>query len=350
MRVLQVITLCELGGAQTVVANIANNICGNHDVIVASGEGDGKMWDMLDPKVQRVHCKHLKRDISFFNDLRAWYELRKLYKKYKPDVIHLHSSKAGVLGRLAFPSKKIVYTVHGFDTIRLANRRFLSLEKMMQKRCHSIVAVSEYDKRNLNAEKIRHNVTTVYNGTSLPVVPNDISFGIPSKYKKSVLCIARVSYPKNSTLFIEVAKLLPQYAFVWIGNKEPVLDTPENVFFLGNIHNAAMYCSLADIFMLPSEYEGLPIVIIEAMSYGKPIVASNVGGISELVHNAVNGYALENKAALFAEKISHILENSQVYDKMSCSSAELYNEHFTVDKMVGGYKEVYNKVLGKDCF
>lgn len=350
MRVLQVITLCELGGAQTVVANIANNICGNHDVIVASGEGDGKMWDMLDPKVQRVHCKHLKRDISFFNDLRAWNELRKLYKKYKPDVIHLHSSKAGFLGRLAFPTKKIVYTVHGFDTIRLANRRFLSLEKMMQKRCHSIVAVSEYDKRNLNAEKIGHNVTTVYNGTSLPVVSNEISFGIPSRYKKIVLCIARVSYPKNSSLFIEVAKLLPQYAFVWIGNKEPVSDTPENVFFLGNIHNAAMYCSLADVFMLPSEYEGLPIVIIEAMSYGKPVVASNVGGISELVHNGDNGYALENNAGLFAEKINHILEDSQVYDKMSQSSTELYNKYFTVDKMVGGYKEIYNKVLGSEIF
>lgn len=350
MRVLQVITLCELGGAQTVVANIANNICGNHDVVVASGEGDGKMWDMLDSKVQRVHCKHLKRNISFFNDLRAWYELRKLYKKYKPDVIHLHSSKAGFLGRLAFPSKKIVYTVHGFDTIRLANRRFLSLEKVMQNKCHSIVAVSEYDRQNLLAEKIEKNVTTVYNGTSLPVASEGISLGIPSKYKKRVLCIARVSYPKNSTLFIEVAKLLPQYAFVWIGNKEPIPDTPENVFFLGNIHNAAMYCSLADVFMLPSEYEGLPIVIIEAMSYGKPVVASNVGGISELVHNGVNGYALENKAALFAEKIDHILENPQVYDEMSQSSTELYNKYFTVDKMVRGYKKVYNKILGKEIF
>lgn len=350
MRVLQVITLCELGGAQTVVANIANGICDNHDVIVASGEGDGKMWHMLDDRVQRVHCKHLKRRISFLNDLLTMYDFWKLYRRYKPDVIHLHSSKAGMLGRLVFPSKKIVYTVHGFDTIRLANRRFLLLEKMMQRRCRSIVAVSEYDKHNLFDEDIRNNVSTVYNGTSLPVVPDDISFGIPSKYKKTVLCIARVSYPKNSKLFIEVAKLLPQYAFVWIGNKEPMHDTPENVFFLGNIANAAMYCSLADIFMLPSEYEGLPIVIIEAMSFGKPVVASNVGGISELVHNDVNGYTLKNDATVFAEKIDYILENPQVYDKMSQSSTELYNKYFTVDKMVGGYKEVYNCMVGEEQF
>ena len=350
MRVLQVITLCELGGAQTVVANIANGICDNHDVIVAFGEGDGKMLHMLDERVQRVHCKHLKRNISFFNDILTMFDFWRLYRKFKPDVIHLHSSKVGILGRLVFPSKKVVYTVHGFDTIRLANRRFLSLEKMMQKKCKSIVAVSEYDKRNLLAENIRNNVSAVYNGTSVPVKTDDISFGIPSKYKKSVLCIARVSYPKNSKLFIEVAKLLPQYAFVWIGNKQPMPNTPENVFFLGNIANAAKYCSLADLLMLPSEYEGLPIVIIEAMSLGKPVVASNVGGIAELVKNDINGYTLENTAPVFAEKISHILEDSQVYDRMSKASKKIYDECFTVDKMVNGYKETYNEILGTKSF
>ena len=350
MRVLQVITLCELGGAQTVVANIANSICDNHDVIVASGEGDGKMWHMLDKRVQRIHCRYLKRSISLIDDLRTLYDLWKLNRQFKPDVVHLHSSKAGILGRLAFPSKKVVYTVHGFDTVRLANRKFLFLEKLMQRCCRSIVAVSEYDRRNLIAENITNNVSTVYNGTLPPDVPDGLSFGIPAKYKKTILCIARVSYPKNSVLFMEVARLLPEYAFVWIGNKEPVEGAPVNAFFLGNITNAAMYCSLADIFMLPSDYEGLPIVIIEAMSHGKPVVASNVGGISELVHNDVNGYTMENKADVFADKIRYILEDSQVYDRMSQASKMMYEKDFTVDKMAGEYKKVYNTMLGKECF
>ena len=350
MRVLQVITLCELGGAQTVVANIANSICDKHEVIVASGEGDGKMWHMLDKRVKRIHCRHLMRDISPINDLRTLYDLWKLNRQFKPDIVHLHSSKAGILGRLAFPSKKVVYTVHGFDTVRLANRKFLFLEKLMQKCCRSIVAVSEYDRRNLVAENIKNNVSTVYNGTLPPVVPAGLSFGIPSKYKKTILCIARVSYPKNSVLFMEVARLLPEYAFVWIGNKEPVEGAPDNAFFLGNITNAAIYCSLADVFMLPSDYEGLPIVIIEAMSHGKPVVASNVGGISELVHNGVNGYALENKADVFADKIRYILEDSKVYESMSKASKTMYEKDFTVEKMAGEYKKVYNSVLGKDCF
>ena len=350
MRVLQVITLCELGGAQTVVANIANSICDKHEVIVASGEGDGKMWHMLDKRVKRIHCRHLMRDISPINDLRTLYYLWKLNRQFKPDIIHLHSSKAGILGRLAFPSKKVVYTVHGFDTVRLANRKFLFLEKLMQKCCRSIVAVSEYDRRNLIEENIKNNVSTVYNGTLPPAVTDGLSFGIPSKYKKTILCIARVSYPKNSVLFMEVARLLPEYAFVWIGNKEPVEGAPDNAFFLGNITNAAIYCSLADVFMLPSDYEGLPIVIIEAMSHGKPVVASNVGGISELVHNGVNGYALENKADVFADKIRYILEDSHVYESMSKASKTMYEKDFTVEKMAAEYKKVYNCILGKECF
>lgn len=350
MRVLQVITLCELGGAQSVVANIANSICDGHEVIVASGDGDGKMWDMLDEKVKREQCKYLKRAISPYNDMRALIELRKLYKKYKPDIIHLHSSKAGMLGRLAFPAKKTVYTVHGFDSIRVAHRSFLLLEKLMQYCCKAIVTVSCYDEKNLITEGIKRNLSMVYNGTSVLKVKEPISFNLPDKYKKTVLCIARLSPPKDSALFMKVASLLPEYAFVWIGNQEKVSEHPENVFFMGNITNAAVYASLADVFLLPTNYEGLPIVIIEAMSHGCPVVASDVGGVSELVHNDVNGYALENNASLFAEKVKYILENKQVYDNMSRASKEMYDNYFSVDKMVDGYKGVYNKVLGKKCF
>lgn len=350
MRVLEIVTLCELGGAQSVVANIANGICDNHEVIVASGEGDGKMWNMLDERVQRVHCRHLKRKPSFFGDLRTMYDFWKLYRKYRPDIIHLHSSKAGILGRLVFPKKKIVYTVHGFDTVRLANRRFLPLEKMMQHRCSSIVSVSKYDERNLKTENITKNLTTVYNGATVPAFNSGMSFGIPAKYRKTVLCIARICYPKNHLLYMEVAKRLPDYAFVWIGNKEPVESAPENVFFMGNIPNAAIYSSIADLFVLPSNYEGLPIVIIEAMSFGKPVVASNVGGISELVHDGINGYAVENNVDLFVEKIKYILEDGQVYDSMCKASKEIYEKDFTVERMVSGYKGVYNKVLGRECF
>lgn len=142
---------------------------------------------------------------------------------------------------------------------------------------------------------------------------------------------------------MSVAELLPEYAFIWIGNQHEVTEHPNNVYFLGNIPNAGMYNSIADLFMLPSNYEGLPMVILEAMSFGKPVVASNVGGISEIVQNDWNGYTLENDATLFAEKIKYILENEEVYAKFSQNALERFKQDLTVDKMVNAYLEIYKK-------
>ena len=155
MRILQLITLSELGGAQSVVANLANQLSEiGYEVIVAAGEGDGKMWSMLRPEIEQVRCKHLRRALSPLNDFLTIIDFLKIYCKYKPDIIHLHSSKAGMLGRVAFPSGKVIYTVHGFDSIRLAYRKFLPIERFMQRACKAIVGVSRYDERHLREERI----------------------------------------------------------------------------------------------------------------------------------------------------------------------------------------------------
>ena len=344
MKILQVITQSELGGAQTVVVQLANNLSKEHAVVLVAGQGDGKMWSMVNDQVIRENCPHLQRSISLKNDFLAAIELRRLYKKYKPDVIHLHSSKAGTLGRIVFPTKKTVYTVHGFDSVRLAFRKFLPIERFLQHFCKAVVGVSKYDEKNLVAEGIKNNVSTVYNGISIPDCSQISAIDVFNQDKKVVLAIARVFPPKKTDLFVEVARLLPQYNFVWIGNQREVTEfgeLPSNCHFLGNIPNAGAFCSKADLLMLPSNYEGLPMVILEAMSFGKPVVASNVGGISEIVRNEVNGYALENNAQLFAEKIQSILEDEELYSRFCKNSLDIFQNELTVEKMVQGYLDVY---------
>lgn len=346
MRILQVITQSELGGAQTVVVQLANNLSKAHEVVLAAGQGDGKMWNMVSNQVIKEDCPHLQRSISLKNDILAAIELRRLYKKHKPDIIHLHSSKAGTLGRIVFPSKKTVYTVHGFDSVRLAFRKFLPIERFLQHLCKAVIGVSKYDERNLIAEGIKNNVSTVYNGISVPDCSNLPVVEVFDAGRKTILAIARVIPQKNPQLFIEIAKLLPQYNFVWIGNQREVTEfgeLPSNCHFLGNIPNAGAFCSKADLLMLPSNYEGLPMVILEAMSLGKPVVASDVGGVSEIVRNDVNGYALENNPQLFAEKIQYILEDEELYSKFSQNSFDIFQQELTVDKMVEGYLDIYKR-------
>lgn len=347
MKILQVITRSELGGAQTVVVQLANRLSDKHDVVLVAGEGDGKMWEMISPRVTCIRSRYLQRALSPVKDIRAALELRRIYRKHQPDVIHLHSSKAGTLGRLVFPTKKVVYTVHGFDSIRLAFRKFLPVERILQRACSAIVAVSNYDEKNLREEGIIHNVSTIYNGITPPDSNSIERLNIANNYKKIVLSIARVNPPKEPKLFIETARLLPQYGFIWIGNQESVEhlgDIPANCHFLGNMVNAGAYCAQADLFMLPSNYEGLPMVIIEAMSCGVPVVASDVGGVSEIVRNDINGYTLPNRAELFAEKIEEILSNDDLYARMSKSALEIFERELTIDKMVEGYMSVYRSL------
>jgi glycosyltransferase involved in cell wall biosynthesis len=169
----------------------------------------------------------------------------------------------------------------------------------------------------------------------------NIDLPIPKKYAKTVLCVARAVKPKRFDIFLKTASLLPNYAFMWIGNGEPIKDVSENVFCLGNMPKAEKYNQLVDLFMLPSDYEGLPMVIIEAMSYGKPVVASNVGGISEIVVNDENGYTVENDPNVFADKITYILENETIYRSFSENSLVRYTTDLTIERMLKEYIDIY---------
>jgi len=344
MKILHVITRSDLGGAQAVVINLANSMCEEHEIAVAAGE-DGPMWDALDVKIRKIKIKETVRPLSPLNDFKALLKLKKLYKSIKPDVIHLHSSKIGVLGRLAFPKSRIVYSVHGFDSIRIAYRKYLPLEKILKNRCKAIVLASDYDKQNMINEGIKDNLHIVYNGKHAPQPETGLFIEGIEKYGKVVMCIARISPQKRFESYIEIAKLLPKYAFVWIGVDKEYVDLPENVFCLKGFPNAQKYIQLADVFVLPTNYEGVPVVIIDALSYGKPVVSSNVGGISEIVLNDQNGYVIENNDKLFAEKISYILENKDVYQQFSKKSIEIFNECLTLEKMVNEYSQLYQKII-----
>ena len=344
MKILHVITRSDLGGAQAVVINLANSMCEEHEIAVAAGE-DGPMWDALDVKIRKIKIKETVRPLSPLNDFKALLKLKKLYKSIKPDVIHLHSSKIGVLGRLAFPKSRIVYSFHGFDSIRIAYRKYLPLEKILKNRCKAIVLASDYDKQNMINEGIKDNLHIVYNGKHAPQPETGLFIEGIEKYGKVVMCIARISPQKRFESYIEIAKLLPKYAFVWIGVDKEYVDLPENVFCLKGFPNAQKYIQLADVFVLPTNYEGVPVVIIDALSYGKPVVSSNVGGISEIVLNDQNGYVIENNDKLFAEKISYILENKDVYQQFSKKSIEIFNECLTLEKMVNEYSQLYQKII-----
>lgn len=352
MKILHVITLADLGGAQSVLINICDaSIRDGNEVFVASEE-NGLMWELLNPKVKQIKIKPLHRNISLVNDFKVLFQLRAINNSVMPDVVHLHSSKIGILGRLVFPKTKIIYTVHGFDSIRIAHRKFLFFEKLLKNRAKNIVAVSKYDLNNLHNEGIIKNTNLIYNGikdclTEEDSLPNHILTKLEDYYKthKVIMTIARLSPPKDFELFCKIAEIFrdnKNFKFIWIGNKENV-DVIDNVILLGEIPNAFQCFKYCHISLLPSKFEGLPISIIESLSMGKPVVASKVGGIPEILDNT-NGYALENNFELFVQAIKTILDDNQSHVKFGLNARNTFVSAFTIDKMYKKYVDLYKNI------
>jgi len=348
MKILHVITLSELGGAQSVIINLARkSVEDNHEVMVVSSL-NGDLWDALPKNIKTKRITALQREVNLVMEWKVICELKIINQEFKPDVIHLHSSKIGILGRLAFPSKKIIYTVHGFDSIRLAFRKFLFLEKLLQNRARFIVAVSKYDYNNLFAEGIKKNVKYIYNGIAdfrLEIKNDDEKYKINSS-GFTVLSIARLAAPKRFDIFCKTAEILQNHAitFFWIGNKNQVTGLPVNVRCLGEIKDAHRLLAQANLFVLLSDYEGMPMSILEALSYSVPVIASNVGGIPEVL-DGINGLTVTNEAQDVADAILSFKNNAEKYEKARKHARASYEANFTIDKMYSQYLSLYKSIL-----
>lgn len=353
MKILQIITLSDLGGAQSVLIELTNSLVEKgHDLTVLS-KSSGAMWSLLNNNVKKIEYCNFSRSINPLNDIKSLFYIKKILKDINPEIIHLHSSKIGVLGRLAaFPhySKKIIYTIHGFDTILKANKFFLPLEKILKNQCSKIIAVSKYDQNNLKKYNIK-NTAVIYNAISDKknnvLAKKEIveKIKICAKDKKIILTISRIAKQKRFDLYKKLAEKLPQFCFIWIGNKEPIQEAlPENLFCLGEIPNAGVYIKYSDLFILFANYEGLPVSIIEALSCGIPALASKVGGNPEILDNTC-GYALENDIVLFKEKIIELFSNKNLYESLKKGARQKYENEFTIDVMVNNYLKVYEQAM-----
>ena len=353
MKILHIITNTELGGAQTVCISLANKASDEGNIVAVASMDGGYLWNNLATSVIQFKIKNMIKPISLLQDLKCCFELKKAINKFSPDIIHLHSSKAAVLGRLSGKKykKNIVYTVHGFDSICLHHRIFLPFERFLQRFCGAIVAVSKYDEKKLYKEKIVKNVKTIYNGINLAFADSQCPFD-SSSYKKVIMTIARISGQKRFQSFLSVASnpAMKDYLFVWVGGSaEKSMDEikeehyiPSNVLLLGDYPNASGLLPYCDLFVLFSNYEGLPMTIIEAMANKKAIVASNVGGIPELV-DETNG-VLVNSDSEAVTAIDKLLNKPELIEIMGQFSLKKYMQFFTMENMWKKYRSLYSEL------
>ena len=361
MRILQIVTLSNLGGAQKVVTELSNGLVERGCEVFVLSDATGEIWDLLDDRITILEVSSFRREIHPVYDLLTFFRICLWIVRIRPQILHLHSSKAGALGRIAGKCllRKIVYTVHGFDSIRKANQRLLWVEKILQYFCDRIVAVSEYDRRLLSECSIT-KVTRIYNGIN-PVPRRNKSFQVPvvvehalKAGKKIILTIARTSVasgptPKRPDLFARVAERFgdaEDVVFVWIGCDREVPSSNPRCHFIAPIFNAAECIRYCDIFLLLSDYEGLPMTILEAMAEGRPIVASAVGGVRELLGDGC-GVPVRNNVDEVSRAIKRILGSSDYAETMAANARRKFEKFFRAEAMVKAYLHLYAEVLGR---
>jgi glycosyltransferase involved in cell wall biosynthesis len=258
---------------------------------------------------------HLRGGINLIQDLDAVMRVVKIIKEQKVDVIHCHGFKAGLVGRLAawMTGCPCVYTVHNFlpNSTKIKKIIAVWLEKILALKTHSIITVSKalrsYEMEMLNVSGDR--IKVVYNGIQMSRL-QESHLDVRKKWgikERDILVgtVARLIPSKGIDLLIqaipEILKKYPDVKFMIVGGgpdegrlKELAKShhCEKNIIFTGHVKYIWYYYNAFDIFILPTLSEGLGISVLEAMASGKPVIASNTGGIPEIIEHGVNGYLI----------------------------------------------------------
>lgn len=281
----------------------------------------------------------MERELNLVKDLSTTFKLRKLFNEINPDVIHLHSSKAGVVGRLAkfltFKRIKTFYTPHGYAFLRQdISKKKQFLYKFIEKNIQVFfggITIACGDTEYKIAKTLGKS-TLVRNGIEFDKISN---YYLEHKNTKLTIgIVGRITFARNPKLFNKIALKFPQYQFVWIGDGELKEEiTAPNIRITGwKFNQIEVFSELnkVDVYMQTSLWEGLPIALLEAMSLRKPIVATNVIGNKDVVKHNKTGFLFDNINEL--SQIFKKVENSEFRNEMGNKALARVKEKFDVNK------------------
>jgi len=370
---MQVTPGLHFGGLERVVLNICRYIDREQfDISVCCLNLRGALADELEPMGIKIHvCSQGNRRRRYLRSL----ELLKVFRVYRPDVIHTHNTNAfldGLLAARLVGVPVVVHTDHCKNYFQ-EKRRYMLGERVASFFTDKIVAVSEDTKRNLiYRQRIKaERIEVIYNG--IPDLSRLNFAGREAVRSKLGLksnewivgSIGRLEDQKGYDLFIKTAALverkLGNVRFFIIGDGsnrqrlEELIRRHElegKVTLLGWRVDAVRFLSLFDVFVMTSkDFEGLPVVLLEAMASRKPIVSTAVGGVPEVVQDGQNGFIIPSRdPQAFAEVICRLLTDKKMRQQFGQNSYQKYLSHYRSEVMVNRYEKLYKILLEQRDF
>ena len=343
-------------GIFSFLVDLVNGTCEDFDITIAYGIRDETVENFkeyFNKNVKFIKVENFTRSINPKKDIKAYKEVRKIIKEVKPDIVHLHSSKAGIIGRLAVNGNKIkmFYNPHGFsflkqDDSKLKRKIYWLIEKsaaIFNKKC-TIIGCSkgEYEE----AKKLNKNSICINNGIDVNKLNEETKNFKEKKidYDNLKICtVGRIGYQKNPKMFNEIAKAFPNLEFTWIGDGDlrNVL-TSKNITITGWKSRSEVLKILneQDVFILPSLWEGLPISLLEAMYMKKICIVSDCIGNKDVIVDGENGFVAKYLKNYIID-IKKINQDNNMILNLKKKSKDDIEEYLNFNITINEYIKIY---------
>jgi glycosyltransferase involved in cell wall biosynthesis len=358
-EVLHVIARMNVGGTARYIGHLVEDI--PHSKLVTGFVQDSEIEDASMHRISAIRISNLGRKISLMNDFRAWKELSDVVRELEPKILHTHTFKAGLLGRL-IPGKHVrIHTFHGHlfedKTFSYVEKKIIAvIERFLARRTDLLISVGEKVGEELRATGIgKHQSWKSIPPGVIPLQTYDKTDARRTlDLEGSELFVgwmARMTSVKNPQLLLDVADQLPEVSFVMAGGGD-LLESireraPKNVTVIGWA-DAANFWSAVDLGISTSDNEGMPIALIEAQMAGIPVVATDVGSSSEIIDNLHTGIISTKEVSDLVLAIKKIIGDENLLRTMGESALTHSRNKFKISQMLQLHRDAYSQIRKKN--
>ena len=375
IKILHVVTRMNVGGVAVLLDNLMANIDqDNFEVLLLTGVCESPEGEYLENRnisyeLERVSTFH--KSISFTDDLKSVLKIAKVMREFKPDIVHTHTSKAGLIGRiiatLVVPNAQKVHTYHGHLLVGYFSAFKLALVKIVEKFLGLIT-----DKFIARGTQVRDDLVeagiassskfnVLFPGLANPIFPERknarINLGLASE---KIYCtfVGRLTQIKRPDRVLEIASLIvkhnPYIEFLVVGDGDLAQGMQRNaeelrlpITFLGWRQDIPAILIASDIALLTSDNEAVALTLIEATQAGIPIVTTRAGSVCDVAIDGVNGFVTDFSAIQLADAILKLANDPALRENFGSAGRKRSETLFSVERMVSDHEKLYKEILRK---
>lgn len=358
-------------GIDTYVRNTVAMANDEFEFVIVNGADDNSEPYMRHGRPLQQYSIDMYRALNPFKDIKAVIQAMRIIRKEKPDLVHCHSAKGGVIGRFAafLTGRKSVYTAHAFSFLSAESEKKQKIYLMLEKiaRLNSVLVGCSESERDLAIEKVGYTEKNAFawNNAIAKIESTDVKKPEAlNSGERFIISVGRPSYQKNPLLMVETMKRVHEkypdvkFYLVGVGFYSPMLDETKALVSKYGLDDCFVllpwlsraetlgYLKHSMFYFTTSLYEGLPIAVLEALAMGKAVVSSDVLGNRDCVIDGFNGKLLPMDANCFSDVCCELIENENLRISFGENSHKLFDKNFLIDNRIEELEKIYKKVGG----